>query len=360
MKWIDALKIYNAGKMWCVPRKGTPEYDEVRRIMSGGKKTEAPTATTSMTPDKMSEPKKMIKPRLVRDEAREAKKAKVKKFLMTALAKRKAKKEVERMRTAREEEEEDDETTDDEEDYTERPDSEKVARLRKSAERLGNWLFNLAKRDFEDFKQSTPKATEMFRSTLAYTKIGLMAKSSIHEETRKQWNAVSEPFIGHEITLDTKKRGVRAKCEYKIFKDGLIVSIPIPHTAPKSEIDDLLERCFFNLSSVEDRRFRIMPLPLSDLLIYDTTPSSAKVKPETAGKIENYTDGKTSAGRTTIFSTLGATYDVEKLKEWMKKNLVLSERVIIENWFDKPKVLLSDPKTGKKVVLAQDLESLWL
>jgi hypothetical protein len=34
MRWVDALKIYNQGKGgWCIPRKGTKEYDEVRKIM---------------------------------------------------------------------------------------------------------------------------------------------------------------------------------------------------------------------------------------------------------------------------------------------------------------------------------------
>jgi hypothetical protein len=32
-RWTDALKEYNAGKMWCVPRKGTPEHAEVKLIM---------------------------------------------------------------------------------------------------------------------------------------------------------------------------------------------------------------------------------------------------------------------------------------------------------------------------------------
>ena len=40
MKWIDALKVYNAGKIWCVPRKGTPEYDEVKKIMNRTKPEE--------------------------------------------------------------------------------------------------------------------------------------------------------------------------------------------------------------------------------------------------------------------------------------------------------------------------------
>jgi len=33
-KWITALKKWNEGnEKWCVPRKGTPEYNEVRKIM---------------------------------------------------------------------------------------------------------------------------------------------------------------------------------------------------------------------------------------------------------------------------------------------------------------------------------------
>lgn len=38
MKWVEALKVFNQGKpMWCVARKGTPEYDEVKRIMNSSK-----------------------------------------------------------------------------------------------------------------------------------------------------------------------------------------------------------------------------------------------------------------------------------------------------------------------------------
>ena len=38
MKWIEALKVYNQGKgSWCIARKGTPEYDEVKRIMNSSK-----------------------------------------------------------------------------------------------------------------------------------------------------------------------------------------------------------------------------------------------------------------------------------------------------------------------------------
>ena len=37
MRWVEALKIYNEGKTWCVPRKGTADYENVRKIMRGEK-----------------------------------------------------------------------------------------------------------------------------------------------------------------------------------------------------------------------------------------------------------------------------------------------------------------------------------
>jgi hypothetical protein len=41
MKWIEALKHYNAGKkMYCIPKKGTPEHAEVLAIMGGAKPEE--------------------------------------------------------------------------------------------------------------------------------------------------------------------------------------------------------------------------------------------------------------------------------------------------------------------------------
>ena len=43
MKWVDALKVYNTGKSWCVPRKGSPEHAEVMKIM-GKSKVESPAA----------------------------------------------------------------------------------------------------------------------------------------------------------------------------------------------------------------------------------------------------------------------------------------------------------------------------
>ena len=37
--WIQALKTYNQGKpCWCIPRKGSAGYDEVRRLMGGAAK----------------------------------------------------------------------------------------------------------------------------------------------------------------------------------------------------------------------------------------------------------------------------------------------------------------------------------
>jgi hypothetical protein len=40
MKWISALKEWNSktnkGK-WCIPRKGSSEYDDVKKIMTGNK-----------------------------------------------------------------------------------------------------------------------------------------------------------------------------------------------------------------------------------------------------------------------------------------------------------------------------------
>ena len=41
MKWVEALKAWNASSnsgTWCIPRKGSPEYQEVRELM-GPKET---------------------------------------------------------------------------------------------------------------------------------------------------------------------------------------------------------------------------------------------------------------------------------------------------------------------------------
>ena len=50
--WIEALKTWNKGhSSWCIPRKDTPEYAEVRKIMNTGKQVEK-------TPDKKNPVKK--------------------------------------------------------------------------------------------------------------------------------------------------------------------------------------------------------------------------------------------------------------------------------------------------------------
>ena len=36
--WIEALKIWNKGKpTWCIPKRDTVEYNEVKKIMNTGK-----------------------------------------------------------------------------------------------------------------------------------------------------------------------------------------------------------------------------------------------------------------------------------------------------------------------------------
>ena len=42
--WIQALKIYNKDKCWCVPRKGSNEYAKVKVIMDKLKRGEAVTS----------------------------------------------------------------------------------------------------------------------------------------------------------------------------------------------------------------------------------------------------------------------------------------------------------------------------
>ena len=35
-KWLDALKQFNQGKTeWCIPKKGSAEYEQVKGIMTG-------------------------------------------------------------------------------------------------------------------------------------------------------------------------------------------------------------------------------------------------------------------------------------------------------------------------------------
>ena len=41
--WMMALKEYNQGGAWCVYKKGTPQYNEVRKIQDRLKRGEPPT-----------------------------------------------------------------------------------------------------------------------------------------------------------------------------------------------------------------------------------------------------------------------------------------------------------------------------
>jgi len=60
--WIDALKQFNTGgKAWCIPRKGTEDYDKVRALMGGKAIKDAKTEKKDETPKKAPTPKKAEK-----------------------------------------------------------------------------------------------------------------------------------------------------------------------------------------------------------------------------------------------------------------------------------------------------------
>jgi len=69
MNWIQALKQWNTSKggAWCVPKKGTTDYDEVRAIMSGttpaGKKTKGKKAEVDVA--NVVEGKRARKPKMM-------------------------------------------------------------------------------------------------------------------------------------------------------------------------------------------------------------------------------------------------------------------------------------------------------
>ena len=68
-KWIDALKIWNDSNKhsgtWCIPKKGTKEYDKVKGIMEGkpetpaGKKKEMVDSSLILTEKRTRRPKKL-------------------------------------------------------------------------------------------------------------------------------------------------------------------------------------------------------------------------------------------------------------------------------------------------------------
>jgi len=62
MRWIDALKEWNKGSpKWCIPKKGSAEYDAVKEIMGGKKVEPAPAPAPKMKKPAVAPPK-MKKP----------------------------------------------------------------------------------------------------------------------------------------------------------------------------------------------------------------------------------------------------------------------------------------------------------
>ena len=57
--WIDALKQFNHEKgAWCIPRKGSEDYDKVRALMGGKAVKDAKTVKKAETPKKAESPAK--------------------------------------------------------------------------------------------------------------------------------------------------------------------------------------------------------------------------------------------------------------------------------------------------------------
>jgi len=53
LSWLEALKVWNTGRMWCIPRKGTKEYDEVKAIMKGKKEKATKEDKVAFMPTKV-------------------------------------------------------------------------------------------------------------------------------------------------------------------------------------------------------------------------------------------------------------------------------------------------------------------
>jgi phospholipid N-methyltransferase len=64
MRWIDALKKFNEGKIWCVPRKGTADYEAVKRIQRGEVSEPPKPALAPQKQESKDEYKKRIKEEL--------------------------------------------------------------------------------------------------------------------------------------------------------------------------------------------------------------------------------------------------------------------------------------------------------
>lgn len=66
MKWIEALKKWNSEKevhkeVWCVPKKGSKEYNQVKDIMSGEKDIIQLKSTREIMTKKIADDKKLSK-----------------------------------------------------------------------------------------------------------------------------------------------------------------------------------------------------------------------------------------------------------------------------------------------------------
>lgn len=64
MRWVEALRIWNAksGGTWCIPRKGSPEYDAVKKIMGPTKKEMTKAAVKVAKAVKEAAPKADTRP----------------------------------------------------------------------------------------------------------------------------------------------------------------------------------------------------------------------------------------------------------------------------------------------------------
>jgi hypothetical protein len=61
MKWVEALKKYNEGKKWSIPKKGSAEYDAVKKIMGAGGEAPAAAAAEKTVVAKTPKGKKVVK-----------------------------------------------------------------------------------------------------------------------------------------------------------------------------------------------------------------------------------------------------------------------------------------------------------
>jgi hypothetical protein len=61
MRWVEALKKYNEGKKWSIPKKGSAEYDAVKKIMGAGGEATGTAAAEKTVVAKTPKGKKVVK-----------------------------------------------------------------------------------------------------------------------------------------------------------------------------------------------------------------------------------------------------------------------------------------------------------